>query len=84
MKNASLILAATALLLASCASKDGGGKPAPQVSKAPGKKASSGPSGGPDHKPKVDFWQNGGGACCAYHAQLYQAQNLAGSKPKKS
>ncbi len=28
----------------------------------------------PDHAPSFDYWQNGGGACCPYHAQTYQAQ----------
>ncbi|MCB1076194.1 MAG: hypothetical protein KDM63_00280 [Verrucomicrobiae bacterium] len=23
----------------------------------------------PDHQPRYDYWENGGGACCAYHAQ---------------
>jgi len=79
-----ILAAAAALCFSSCAST-GGSATAPRVSEAPARKqGGSKPGSAPDHEPRIDFWQNGGGACCPYHAQVYQAESLAGSKSKKS
>ena len=34
-------------------------------------------AGVPDHAPRYDYWENGGGACCPYHAQQFQAARAA-------
>gem|GEM_PF-1336810 len=79
------ILAATAAFCFSSCTSTGGTSTSPRVSEATARKqGGSKPATAPDHEPRIDFWQNGGGACCPYHAQLHQAQTLAGSKPKKS
>lgn len=70
MKATFPILAAAAVLcFSSCASTDGA-----TTAKAPAKKQ-GGSKLSPDHEPKIDFWQNGGGACCAYHAQAALAES---------
>jgi hypothetical protein len=34
-------------------------------------KATATPAGAvPDHKPRYDYYEQGGGACCPYHAAL--------------
>lgn len=65
-----LTLLAGSLLFTSCASDPGarGAGEGGRVAKAGGSAAK------PDHEPSFDYWQNGGGACCAYHAQMYQAE----------
>jgi|TARA_B110000305_G_C19375788_1_gene606893 outer membrane biogenesis lipoprotein LolB len=75
MKATLPILAATAaLLFSSCASNGS----------TAGKGTSAQKQGGSDHEPQIDFWQNGGGACCAYHAQQHQAKTLGKNKQKRS
>jgi hypothetical protein len=76
-----ILATAAALFFSSCAST-GGSTSATGASTA--KKSGSKPANEPDHEPKIDFWQNGGGACCPYHAQAYQAEALAAKKSKKS
>jgi hypothetical protein len=58
-------------LFTSCASNPGT-RVADEGARAARK--AGGAAGKPDHEPSFDYWQNGGGACCAYHAQMYQAQ----------
>jgi hypothetical protein len=66
-----LPLLAGSLLLASCASNPGtnGTGEGGRVAKKAGGSAAK-----PDHEPSFDYWQNGGGACCPYHAQMFQAE----------
>ena len=66
-----LTLLAGSLLFTSCASNPGanGANEGGRVAKEAGGSAVK-----PDHEPSFDYWQNGGGACCPYHAQMYQAQ----------
>lgn len=72
-------LLAGTLLFTSCASNPGAGSTAEEGRVA---KKARGAAVDPDHEPSFDYWQNGGGACCAYHAQMYQAQ--AARKPRDS
>jgi hypothetical protein len=34
----------------------------------------------PDHEPRYDYWQNGGGACCPQHAKMFEEQRAAKKK----
>lgn len=72
-----LLVCVAPICLASCASNQGGATVSASAGGTKSKKSGVSKQV-PDHEPKIDFWQNGGGACCPYHAQLYQEQALAG------
>lgn len=70
------LLAASSLLI-SCASNPAANGPG-EVGR--GARKTGAAAAKPDHEPSFDYWQNGGGACCPYHAQMYQEQTIGKSR----